>query len=146
MPLFTSGNPFANGVLTTLAGCDYKAADGNAVKIINAAGTWPTLTGTPWLVGYRGNQPIPAPVPVGTLESLVVPQFPNPLLGPIAGTIAVASGANQEVDFDLPALATSVTPCPTATDLYCFAVFCQLANGDIVPLQTGTWNALGVGS
>lgn len=148
MPLFTSGNPYSSvtGQLTTLGGCDYKAADGNAAKFVNAAGTWPTLTGTPYLVGFRGNQPVPTPVPIGTLTSFAVPQFPNALLGPIAGAIIVASGANQEVDFDLPAIATSVPPCPSPTDLYAFAVFQQLANGDVVPLLTGPWSAQGVAS
>lgn len=146
MPLFASGNPFANGTLTTLSGCDYKAADGNAAKFVNAAGTWPTLTGTPYLVGFRGNQPIPAIPPTGVATNTLAPNFPAPLLGPIAGTIVVASGANQEVDFDIPALASAVAPCPSPTDLYAFAVFCQLTNGDVVPLETGPWNAQGVGT
>lgn len=149
MPQFASGNPVANGTLTTMSGCDYKAADGNAAKFVNAAGTWQSLAGAgvvPYLVGYRGNQPIPLPVPQGTLTNTLAPNFPNALMGPIAGTVIVPTGANQEVDFDIPALSSAVSPCPSPTDLYAFAVFAQLANGDLVPLQTGPWNAQGVGT
>lgn len=145
--IFASGNPVQSGTLTILAGCDYKNTDGNAAVFTNTAGTWPNLTSaTPYIVGFRGNQPVPVAIQPGTLVSDVWTQFPNPLLGPLSGTVVVATGAGQQVRFDLAADVTAITPNDTPNDLYGFAVFAQLASGSIVPLQTGNLHVLGVGS
>ncbi len=142
MPIFTGGNPVVNGTLTIVAGCDYKAADGNAAVFANSAGSWSLPAGsTPYLVGYTGNLPVPPPLPL--VDSQV---FAGALIGPIAGTVTVPTGASQAVSFDLPSTSTSVRPCGSANDLYSYAVFLQLANLDVVPLETGPLNVQGVAS
>jgi hypothetical protein len=141
MPLFATGNPYSSttGQLTIVAGDDYKAVDGRAAKFTNAAGTWVNLTGAAiWLVVSSGNfppqQPSNVPLPLA---------FPSALIGPVAGSVITPTGA-QEVDVDLPAVNTSVRPSPSPTDLYAFAVFAILPNGDIVTLLTGPCQVLGV--
>src|SRR5579864_3081747 len=147
MPLFSGGNPYSSstGQVTIVAGDDYKAADSRAAKFVNSAGTWPSLAGaTPYFVGQSGNFPPQQPLTLSPGIAYPPPNFPAALIAPIAGTVIVASGANQEVDFDLPAAATNVRPCPTVTDLYSFAVYAVLANGDVVTLLTGPLQVLGV--
>lgn len=146
---FSSGNPVnaSTGQLTVVAGCDYKAADGNGAAWVNIAGTWPNLAGaTPYLVGYRGNQPIPSVPPQGFLTQTLAPNFPAPLLGPVAGSIVTPSGANQKVAVDLTALNTAVQPSPSALDTHSYALFAVLSNGDVIPLQTGPLLVLGAQS
>ena len=148
MALFATGNPYnaTTGQLTFVAGCDYKAAEGNGVVITNPAGNWPTLSGAVYLVVQNGNFPPQQPVTFAPGIEYPPPNFPQALIAPIAGTIAVASGTSppQEVTFDLPAAATMIRPCPTPNDLYSFAVYAVLTNGDVVPLLTGPCQALGV--
>jgi hypothetical protein len=142
MPLFSAGNPYSSttGQLTIVAGDDYKAADGRAAVFPNPAGSWPNLTGAAiWLAGANGNFPPqqPATVPLAL-------NFPNALIAPIAGTVVVPTGVNQAVQVELPAASTGVRPSPSPTDLYAFAVFAILPNGDIVTLLTGPLQILGV--
>ena len=147
MSLYITGNPVQGGTLTILAGCDYKAADGNAAIFTNVAGTWPNLTGaTPYLVGFRGNQPIPQVISPLVISPTVAAGFPSALLGPTAGTVTTPTGANQAVSFDLAYTQTAITPCASPTDLYSFAVYAQLSDGNLVPLQTGDLMVKGVGS
>ena len=139
--IFPSGNPVApNGQLTLLAGCDYKAADGNAAIWTNAAGSWVNLTAAAvYLLAFRGSFPIP-PQPA----TLGPPQwFPPPVLGPILGTVVTPTGA-QQVSFDIPAASSGIRPSPSPTDLYAYAIFAQLTNGDVVALQTGPLYVQGV--
>ena len=141
MPLFPAGNPFsaATGQVTIVAGCDYKAADGNAAIFENAAGTWPNLTGASvYFVAQQGNAPpqLPSTIPLPL-------NFPAALIPPIQGTVTTPTG-DQKVSFDLPASQTGIRPTPSPTDLYAFCVFAVLANGDVVPLITGPLQVLGV--
>jgi hypothetical protein len=149
LTLFIPENPVGtDGTLTILGGCDYAAADGSAARFINPAGTWPNLTGTkPYLIGYRGNHAIPVIVQPGILFSDIGWNSPPPIMGPIAGTVIVAQGPNQEVRFDLPAGETAMQPCGSPNDLYSYAVIVQLAGSlHVIPLQTGPLNVLGAAS
>lgn len=146
MPLFTGGNPYSSttGQVTIVAGDDYKAADGRAAKFTNGAGSWPDLTGAAvYFVGQNGN--FPPQSPQTFFPGLASPpsNFPGALIAPVAGTVIHPTGASQEVDFDLPAASTAVRPCPTVTDLYAFAVYAVLSNGDVVTLLTGPLQVLG---
>lgn len=148
MPLFAAGNPVqASGQVNLVAGADYKAVDGQAAVFTNKAGTWVDLTGaTVWFVGFIGNFPLSnLQTPVAGVA--IPPQwFPPPLIAPVQGSVVTPSGANQQVSFDLPATVTGVRPCGSPNDLFAYAVYAALANGDIVPLQTGPLFVQGVGS
>lgn len=140
MPLL-SGNPLSSsGQITIMAGDDYKAADSRAMVFANTAGSWPNLTSAAiWFVGQAGNfppqQPSNIPLPLA---------FPSALIPPQAGTVVSPSGPTQAVQVELSATFTSVRPSPSVTDLYAYAVFAILSNGDIVTLQTGPLYVLGV--
>ena len=144
MPLLTVGNPWSAsaGQMTIMAGDDYKAADGRAAIFTNTAGanTWPNLTSASvYFVAQNGNFPPqqPSTVPVAML-------FPAALINPVLGTVVTPTGASQQVRFDIPASSTNIRPTQSANDLYSFAVFAILSNGDIVTLITGPLEVLGV--
>jgi hypothetical protein len=142
MPLL-SGNPVNAATLqvTLMAGDDYKAADGRALLFANPNGNWPNLAGAAiWFVGQAGNFP---PQQASGIPLPLI--FPAALIPPVAGTVVTPTGANQAVQVELPAASTSfVRPSPSPTDLYSYAVYAVLANGDIVTLQTGPLQVLGV--
>jgi hypothetical protein len=140
MPLL-SGNPVsASGQVTIMAGDDYFAADGRALVFTNVPGNWPDLTGAKvYFVASAGNfppqQPSTVPLPLS---------FPAALIAPILGSVVTPSGANQAVQFELPALNTGVRPSPSPTDLYAYAIYAVLADNHLVTLQTGPLQVLGV--
>src|SRR5689334_23993175 len=105
MPLLTIANPWdaSAGQMTIMAGDDYKAADGRAAIFTNTAGanTWPNLTSAKvYFVAQSGNFPPqqPSTIPVALL-------FPSALISPVLGTVNTATGASQQVQFDIPSSA-----------------------------------------
>lgn len=140
MPLLSGTPVAANGQVTIVAGDDYKAADARAMVFPNPAGSWPDLTNAAiWFVGQSGNFPPQKP------SALTLPiAFPTALIPPTAGTVVHPTGTTQSVQVELSAAGTNVRPSPSPTDLYAYAVFAVLANGDVVTLQTGPLQVLGV--
>ena len=146
--LFATGNPVdpATNQVTLLAGCDYKAADGNALAFVNnGPGAWNSLvSATVYFVAFRGNFPLPPVLPVTALP--VAAWFPPAIIAPIVGTVVKAGSPNQQISFDLTAAQTAVRPSPSANDPHSYAVYAQLADGNVVPLLSGPLVVMGVGS
>lgn len=105
-----------DGNLDLYAGDDYLAADGRAIILTNAAGTWPNLTAaTLQLTAHRNGA-----------RRL---QF--------GGTVQTPTGA-QQIRFE-PTAQDLPTPVDAAPDWsYQFAITATLANGHTITLQTGT--------
>ena len=104
-----------DGNLNLIAGDDYSAADGRALVLTNAGGTWPNLTGaTLELVAHRNGA-----------RRLAFP-----------GEVTTPTG-NQTLRFQ-PTADQLPKPLDAATSwTYRFAITATLANGHTVTLQTG---------
>ena len=98
--------------VTLVKGDDYKAADGRALDFINAAGTWPDLTGA--TINFKAAYQLQ----------------PTNSFTEATGSVVVASGVNQQVRIEIDGTDTAGLPAGS----YEYDVEATLASGNTVTL------------